>query len=142
MKKQKTYVAMLLAALVILSLAGCGMKNSNDNAEATTGWSVENPDNTISSVLSFKMSDENYMRVLENGWNDNDTIDVYLKAESSSGYDQVHCKMALKDFMHHENFVFFIGVTKVLSIKTRKHWFVKNVMQNLENWRPIYGFLN
>ena len=46
MKKQKTYVAMLLAALVILSLAGCGMKNSKDNAEATTGWSVENPDNT------------------------------------------------------------------------------------------------
>lgn len=36
---------MLLAALVILSLAGCGMKNSKDNAEATTGWSVENPDN-------------------------------------------------------------------------------------------------
>ena len=45
MKKQKTYVAMLLAALVILSLAGCGMKNSKDNAEATTGWSLENPDN-------------------------------------------------------------------------------------------------
>ena len=40
MKKQKTYVAMLLVALVILSLAGCGMKNSKDNAEATTGWSV------------------------------------------------------------------------------------------------------
>lgn len=47
MKKQKTYVAMLLVALVILSLAGCGMKNSKDNAETTTGWSVENPDNTI-----------------------------------------------------------------------------------------------
>lgn len=26
MKKQKTYVAMLLVALVILSLAGCGME--------------------------------------------------------------------------------------------------------------------
>lgn len=46
MKKQKTYVAMLLAVFVILSLVGCGMKNSKDNAETTTGWSVANPDNT------------------------------------------------------------------------------------------------
>ena len=36
MKKQKTYVAMLLAALVILSLAGCGMKNSKD--KFTISW--------------------------------------------------------------------------------------------------------
>ncbi len=60
---------------------------------------VENPYNTISSVLSFKMSEEIYIKFLENGLNDNDSIDVYLKAETSSGYDQVHCKMALKDFM-------------------------------------------
>lgn len=45
------------------------------------------------------MSEEIYIKFLENGLNDNDSIDVYLKAETSSGYDQVHCKMALKDFM-------------------------------------------
>ena len=57
MKKQKTYVAMLLAALVILSLAGCGMKNSKDNAEATTGWSVENPDNTTKDKKTTESTD-------------------------------------------------------------------------------------
>lgn len=48
MKKSKTYVAMLLVVMVVLSLVGCGMKNekNKDNAEATTGWSVGNPDNT------------------------------------------------------------------------------------------------
>ena len=57
MKKQKTYVAMLLVALVILSLAGCGMKNSKDNAEATTGWSVENPDNTTKDKKTTESTD-------------------------------------------------------------------------------------
>ena len=57
MKKQKTYVAMLLAALVILSLAGCGMKNSKDNAETTTGWSVENPDNTTKDKKTTESTD-------------------------------------------------------------------------------------
>ena len=57
MKKQKTYVAMLLVALVILSLAGCGMKNSKDNAETTTGWSVENPDNTTKDKKTTESTD-------------------------------------------------------------------------------------
>lgn len=57
MKKQKTYVAMLLAVLVILSLAGCGMKNSKDNAEATTGWSVANPDNTTENKKTTESTD-------------------------------------------------------------------------------------
>lgn len=60
---------------------------------------VGNPYNTISSVVSFKMSEEIYIKFLEGGLNDSDFIDVYLKAETSSGYDQVHCKMAIKDFM-------------------------------------------
>ncbi|MFR3345818.1 MAG: hypothetical protein ACLTS6_18745 [Anaerobutyricum sp.] len=49
MKKSKMYVVMLLAALVMVvsALVGCGMKNSNgEDMEATTGWSVEDPDNT------------------------------------------------------------------------------------------------
>ena len=47
MKKSKMYVVMLLAVMVVCALVGCGMKNSNgEDAEATTGWSVENPDNT------------------------------------------------------------------------------------------------
>lgn len=57
MKKQKTYVAMLLAVLVVLSLAGCGMKNSKDNAEATTGWSVANPDNTTENKKTTESTD-------------------------------------------------------------------------------------
>lgn len=60
---------------------------------------VGNPYNTISSVLSFKMSEEIYIKFLEGGLNDNDFIDVCLKAETSFGYDKVHCKMAIKDFI-------------------------------------------
>ena len=47
MKKSKMYVVMLLAVMVVSALVGCGMKNSNgEDMEATTGWSVEDPDNT------------------------------------------------------------------------------------------------
>lgn len=46
MKKQKNYVAMILVMMAVLALAGCGIKNAKNNEEATTGWSVENPDNT------------------------------------------------------------------------------------------------
>lgn len=48
MKKQKIYVTMLLAGMVVCAVTGCGMKNSDskDGMEATTGWSVENPDTT------------------------------------------------------------------------------------------------
>ena len=48
MKRQKIYVTMLLMTMAILVFTGCGMtKNKDkDNAEATTGWSVENPDRT------------------------------------------------------------------------------------------------
>ena len=37
--------------------AGCGMKNSKDNAEATTGWSVENPDNTTKDKKTTESTD-------------------------------------------------------------------------------------
>lgn len=60
---------------------------------------VENPYNTVSSVLSFKMSEEIYIRFLEEGLTDDDSIDVCLKANTSSGTEEVHCSMALKDFM-------------------------------------------
>lgn len=48
MKKTKRYVGAVLFVMMVMSLAGCGMGNTKDkgNAEATTGWSVENPDNT------------------------------------------------------------------------------------------------
>lgn len=46
MKRQKGYAAILLMGMMVMALAGCGMKNSKNNAETTTGWSVENPDNT------------------------------------------------------------------------------------------------
>lgn len=36
------------------------------------------------------------MRILNN---DDDLIDVYLNSETVSGQEQIHCKMALKDFM-------------------------------------------
>ena len=57
MKKQKNYVAMMLVILVVLALVGCGMKSSKDNAEATTGWSVENPDNTTENKGGTESTD-------------------------------------------------------------------------------------
>lgn len=86
MKKQKTYVAMLLAALVILSLAGCGMKNSKDNAEATTGWSVENPDNTTKDKKTTESTDaEDNIEEDADGIMDNlgaGTFDTYEDAKN------------------------------------------------------------
>lgn len=48
MKKTKRYAGAILLVMMVMSLAGCGMGKTKDkgNAEATTGWSVENPDNT------------------------------------------------------------------------------------------------
>ena len=86
MKKQKTYVAMLLATLVILSLAGCGMKNSKDNAEATTGWSVENPDNTTKDKKTTESTDaEDNIEEDADGIMDNlgaGTFDTYEDAKN------------------------------------------------------------
>ena len=86
MKKQKTYVAMLLVALVILSLAGCGMKNSKDNAEATTGWSVENPDNTTKDKKTTESTDaEDNIEEDADGIMDNlgaGTFDTYEDAKN------------------------------------------------------------
>lgn len=86
MKKQKTYVAMLLAALVILSLAGCGMKNSKDNAETTTGWSVENPDNTTKDKKTTESTDaEDNIEEDADGIMDNlgaGTFDTYEDAKN------------------------------------------------------------
>ena len=91
MKKQKTYVAMLLAVLVILSLAGCGMKNAKDNAEATTGWSVANPDNTTEDKKTTESTDakdnaqDNNMEEDADGIMDNlgaGTFDTYEDAKN------------------------------------------------------------
>lgn len=83
MKKQKTYVAMLLAALVILSLAVVEWK-SKDNAEATTGWSVENPDNTTKDKKTTESTDaEDNIEEDADGITDNlgaGTFDTYEDA--------------------------------------------------------------
>ena len=50
--KRQNYVAILLMVMMAFALAGCGMKKSKDNAEATTGWSVANPDNTTKNVYN------------------------------------------------------------------------------------------
>ena len=56
MKKSKMYVVMLLAVMVVSALVGCGMKNSNgEDMEATTGWSVEDPDNTKENNKATKI---------------------------------------------------------------------------------------
>ena len=56
MKKSKMYVVMLLAVMVVSALVGCGMKNSNgEDMEATTGWSVEDPDNTKEIIKRQKI---------------------------------------------------------------------------------------
>ena len=48
MKRQKIYVTMLLVVITILAITGCGMKNTKnkENVEATTGWSLEHPEQT------------------------------------------------------------------------------------------------
>ena len=60
MKKSKIYVAMLFTMLMMLALGGCGMKNTKDegNAEATTGWSVANPDNTTEEKNTTENTDD------------------------------------------------------------------------------------
>ena len=61
MKKSKMYVVMLLAVMVVSALVGCGMKNSNgEDMEATTGWSVEDPDNTKENNKTTE--DKNYLK--------------------------------------------------------------------------------
>lgn len=58
MKKQKNYVAVLLVVIMVMALVGCGMKKSKDknDEETTTGWSVENPDNTTEEKDNGKIT--------------------------------------------------------------------------------------
>lgn len=56
--KRQNYVAILLMVMMAFALAGCGMKKSKDNAEATTGWSVANPDNTTENEKTTETTRE------------------------------------------------------------------------------------
>ena len=53
----------------------------------------------MSSFISLEMPGEIYYKFQDKGMNDDDLIDVYLNSETVSGQEQIHCKMALKDFM-------------------------------------------
>lgn len=61
--------------------------------------SIQSSNNSISSFISLEMPGEIYYKFQDKGMNDDDLIDVYLNSETVSGQEQIHCKMALKDFM-------------------------------------------
>ena len=61
--------------------------------------STQSPSASISSFISLEMPGNMYYKYQENGLNDTDSIDVYLNAKTFTGDEQIHCKMALKDFM-------------------------------------------
>lgn len=61
--------------------------------------SIQSPSSSISSFISLEMPMELYYKFQDKGLNDNDSIDVYLNAETVTGSEQIHSKMALKDFM-------------------------------------------
>lgn len=61
--------------------------------------STQSTHNSISSFISLEMPGDIYYRFQDKGMNDDDLIDVYLNTETVSGHEQIHCKMALKDFM-------------------------------------------
>lgn len=61
--------------------------------------STQNPPSSIASFISLEMPGDIYYKFQDKGLNDQDLIDVYLSAETATGSDEIHCKMALKDFM-------------------------------------------
>ena len=61
--------------------------------------SIQSSNNSISWFISLEMPGEIYYKFQDKGMNDDDLIDVYLNSETVSGQEQIHCKMALKDFM-------------------------------------------
>lgn len=61
--------------------------------------STQNPSGSISSFISLEMPGDIYYKFQDKGLNDHDLIDVYLSAKTATGSDEIHCKMALKDFM-------------------------------------------
>ncbi len=61
--------------------------------------STQNPPGSISSFISLEMPGDIYYKFQDKGLNDQDLIDVYLSAKTATGSDEIHCKMALKDFM-------------------------------------------
>ena len=61
--------------------------------------STQNPSGSISSFISLEMPGDIYYKFQDKGLNDQDLIDVYLSAETATGSEEIHCKMALKDLM-------------------------------------------
>lgn len=60
---------------------------------------IDNPYGSITSNLSLKMPEELYDKYLLLFPSENDSIEVYLNAETQKGKEQMHCKMAISDFL-------------------------------------------
>lgn len=60
---------------------------------------VDVPYGQTQSLLSFKLSDNLYADFINGGMEEQDSIEVSLKASTLSGKEELHCKMAIKDFM-------------------------------------------
>ena len=75
------------------------ISNNKLNLNLYFNNSIQSSNNSISSFISLEMPGEIYYKFQDKGMNDDDLIDVYLNSETVSGQEQIHCKMALKDFM-------------------------------------------
>lgn len=60
---------------------------------------IDTPYGAITSNLCFKMPEEAYDKYMLHFPSENDSIDVYLNAETQKGKEQMHCKMAIRDFI-------------------------------------------
>lgn len=60
---------------------------------------IDTPYGAITSNLSLKMPEEAYDKYMLHFPSDNDSIDVYLNAETPKGKEQMHCKMAIRDLL-------------------------------------------
>lgn len=75
------------------------VSNNKLNLNLYFNNSVRTGSNSISSFISLGMPGEIYYKFQDKGMNDNDLIDVFLNAETAFGHEQIHYKMALKDFL-------------------------------------------
>ena len=79
-----------------------GAKDMSDNKLSLNLFfnnNTDTPYGTITSNLSFKMPEEAYEKYMLYFPTENDSIDIYLNAETQKGKEQMHCKMAIRDFM-------------------------------------------
>lgn len=75
------------------------MSGSNVSLNLFFNNNIDTPYGTITSNLSLKMPEEAYDKFMLEHPSENDSINVYLNAETQDGKEQMHCKMAIRDFM-------------------------------------------